>query len=83
MSKRAIHLEVKAKEANLPVDKSNEILINRFLKACSKESLLQMLYEKSSYTKRFTKKSVVERQKRLQYRRNAQKATSKKMSDNL
>ena len=83
MSKKPVRLEVKLQKGQFPSDKSNEILINKFLKLCSKESLMQMLYEKSAYTKRFDKPSVVKRQKRLQHRRNAQKANNKKMADNL
>lgn len=83
MSKRAVHLEVKPHRGQQPSLEMNEVLINKFLKLCSKESLLQTLYEKSSYTKRYDKPSVVERQKRLLYRRNAQRANSKNKSDNL
>lgn len=73
MSKKAAHLEVKLPDYVRPTDDTTNELIRKFLKLCSKESLVQYLYEKCSYTRRFTKKSVVERQKRMKYRRNAQK----------
>lgn len=83
MSKKGILLETKLHKGQHPSVDNNESLINRFLKMCTKEGLMQELYEKSSYTKRFDKPSVVKRQKKLLHRRNAQKANNKKMSDNL
>jgi len=74
MSKKPVYLEVKPQKGQQPSLELNESLINKFLKACSKESLLQELYEKSAYTRRFDKPSVLERQRQLRYRRNAQKA---------
>ena len=74
MSKRPVNLETKLPKGLQPSLENNELLINRFLKACSKESLMQFLYEKSAYTKRFDKPSVLERQRAMQYKRSAQKA---------
>lgn len=81
MSKRPVYLEVKPQKNQQPSLELNEVLINKFLKACSKESLLQELYERSAYTKRFDKPSVLERQRQLRYKRNAQKANLEKMRD--
>jgi hypothetical protein len=71
---RAAHLEVKLPPHVKPTDETNDQLIKKFLKECSKESLLQFLAEKSAYTRRFSKKSDVEREKRLRYKRNARKS---------
>jgi hypothetical protein len=81
MSKRPVRLEIKLPKGQQPSLENNEGLINRFLKACSKESLLQYLYESSVYTSRFDKPSVLERQRQLQYKRNAKKANAEKMKD--
>lgn len=83
MSKKPVYLEVKPHKNQQPSLEGNESLINRFLKVCSKEGLMQLIYEKSAYTKRYDKPSIVKRQKKLLHRRNAQKANSKKMADNL
>lgn len=72
MSKRPIHLETKLPKGLQPSLENNELLINKFLKACSKESLTQYLYEYSAYTKRYDKPSVLERRRQLKYKRNAQ-----------
>lgn len=66
-------LEVKLPPGVHPSNESTEMLIKKFLKECSKESLVQFLYEKCSYTRRYEKRSVTERLKRSKYRRNAQK----------
>lgn len=81
MSKRPIRLETKLPKGQQPSLESNETLINRFLKACSKESLMQYLYEHSVYTKRFQKESVLERQRQLEYKRNARKANAQRELD--
>lgn len=81
MSNTQIHLEVKLPKGQPPALEKNEGMINKFLKACSKESLLEYLYENSSYTKRFDKPSVQERQRQMEYKRNAQKAAKKLLSD--
>lgn len=70
---RAAHLEVKLPPHVKPTDETNDQLIKKFLKECSKESLLQFLAEKSAFSRRFEKKSVVERQKKLKYKQNAKK----------
>ncbi len=70
---RAAHLEVKLPPHVKPTDETNDQLIKKFLKECSKESLLQYLAEKSAYTRRFEKRSDVERARRLHYKRNAKK----------
>lgn len=81
MSKRPVNLEVKLPKNMIPSLETNEMMINKFLKACSKESLVQYLYDNSSYNKRFTKPSVLERQRKLKYKRNARLANLEKMSD--
>lgn len=78
---RPVRLEVKLPKGQQPSLENNESLINRFLKTCSKESLMQYLYESSVYTKRFDKPSVLERQRELEYKRNARKANAEKMLD--
>lgn len=86
MSKRPINLETKLPKNLQPSLENNELLINRFLKACSKESLVQYLYDYSAYTRRFDKPSVLERQRQLKYKRNAKIANlqaSKDQEDNL
>lgn len=81
MSKRPVRLETKLPKGQHPSLESNEALINKFLKACSKESLMQYLYEYSIYTKRFEKPSVLERQRQLEYKRNARKASAERELD--
>lgn len=81
MSKRPVRLETKLPKGQQPSLENNEGLINRFLKACSKESLMQYLYEYSVYTRRFDKPSVLERRRKLEYKRNARKANAEKMQD--
>lgn len=81
MSKRPVHLEVKLPKGLHPSLENNELLINKFLKACSKESLTQYLYDNCSYTKRFDKPSVLERQRQLKYKHNAQKANNDMQAD--
>ncbi len=81
MSKRPVNLETRLPKGLQPSLENNELLINRFLKACSKESLTQYLYDNCSYTKRFDKSSVLERQRKLQYKRNAIKANQLVMAD--
>lgn len=68
---RAGLLEVKLPPGVNPSSESTEMLIKKFLKECSKESLVQYLYENCAYTKRFVKKSVKERLKRNKYKKNA------------
>ncbi len=68
---RAVLLEVKLPPGVNPTADTNEMLIRKFLKECSKESLVQYLYEECAYTRRFTKKSVKERLLRSKYKRNA------------
>lgn len=68
---RAVLLEVKLPPGVNPTADTNEMLIRKFLKECSKESLVQYLYEECAYTRRFVKKSVKERLLRSKYKRNA------------
>jgi lysyl-tRNA synthetase class II len=70
---RAVNLEVKLPSHVRPTDETTEQLIKKFLRECSKESIVQYMYENSAWTRRFSKKSVVERQKRLKYKRTAKK----------
>ncbi len=81
MSKRPINLETKLPKGLQPSLENNELLINRFLKACSKESLVQYLYDYSAYTKRFDKASVLERQRQIKYKRNARLANLEALKD--
>lgn len=73
---RSALLEVKLPHGVHPSSESTEMLIKKFLKECSKESLVQYLYENCSYTRRYEKRSVTERLKRSKYKRNAQKHNS-------
>lgn len=70
---RAAHLEVRLPPHVKPTTETNDQLIKKFLKECSKDSLLQYLAEKSAHSRRFEKKSVKIRQKKLKYKRNAKK----------
>jgi len=70
---RSVNLEVKLPHYTKPTDETNDQLIKKFLRECSKESLVQYLSEKSSYSRRYVKRSVVKRQKRLKAKRNAVK----------
>lgn len=81
MSKRPIRLETRLPKGKQPSLENNDLLINKFLKTCSKESLMQYLHEYSVYTRRFEKPSVLERQRQLQYKRNARKANNDAMKD--
>lgn len=76
---RPVNLETRLPKGLQPSLENNELLINRFLKACSKESLTQYLYDNCSYTKRFDKPSVLERQRQLNYKRNARNANAEAM----
>jgi hypothetical protein len=44
---------------------------------------LQYLFEKSAYSRRFEKKSVITRQKKLKYKRNAKKYNEEINSNRL
>jgi lysyl-tRNA synthetase class II len=80
---RAVLLEVKLPPNTKPSAEATEMLIKRFLKECSKESLVQYLYDECAYTRRFTKPSIKERLKRSKYRRNAQKHNLETNSETL
>ena len=70
---RAVNLEVKLPSHVRPTEETTDQLIKKFLKECSKESLVQYMYENCAWSRRYTKKSVKEREKRLRYKRNARK----------
>ncbi len=70
---RSANLEVKLPPNVRPTEETTDALIKKFLKECSKESLVQYLYENSAMTRRFEKRCVKERNKRMKYKRNAQK----------
>jgi len=70
---RAVNLEVKLPPHVRPTDETSEQLIKKFLKECSKDSLLQFLADNSAFSRRFTKKSIITREKKLRYKRNAKK----------
>lgn len=78
---RAVHLEVKLPDHVKSTDETTDQLIKKFIKACSKESIVQYMYENCAWNRRFTKKSVKEREKRLRYRRNAQKHNKDLLSE--
>lgn len=71
MSRAAI-LSVELPKNVRPTDETSEQLIRKFLKECSKESLLHFIFENSAMSRRFTKKSVKMRQKRINRLRNSQ-----------
>jgi hypothetical protein len=75
---RAVNLEVKLPPHVRPTDETTDALIRKFVKECSKESLMQHIYEKSAWTRRFVKRSDEERARRLKYKR-----TAKKNNENL
>jgi hypothetical protein len=70
---RAANLEVKLPPHVKPTDEASEALIKKFLKECSKESLVQYLFDNSAWTRRFTKKSIKTRAKKLLRTRNSKK----------
>jgi hypothetical protein len=70
---RAALLSVSLPPGVRPSAESTENLIKRFLKECSKDSLVYYLYENSAMSRRFTKKSIKERQKRINRLRNSKK----------
>lgn len=70
---RAVNLEVKLPSHVRPTDETTDALIKKFIKECSKESLMQLIYEKSAWTRRFIKRSDEERARRLKYKRTAKK----------
>ncbi len=78
---RAVHLEVKLPDHVRPTEESTDQLIKKFIKLCSKESLVQYMYDNCAWNRRFTKKSVKEREKRMRYRRNAQKHNENLIND--
>lgn len=80
---RAVLLEVKLPPNTKPSAEATDLLIKRFLKECSKESLVQYLYDECAYTRRFTKPSVKERLKRSKYKRNAQKSNLELNSETI
>jgi hypothetical protein len=70
---RAALLSVSLPPGVRPSAESTENLIKRFLKECNKDSLVYYLYENSAMSRRFTKKSIKERQKRINRLRNSKK----------
>ena len=80
---RAAHLEVKLPPHVKPTDETTDQLIKKFLKECSKESLLQFLAEKSAFSRRFTKKSILVREKKMRRLRNSKKYNDELNSDSL
>lgn len=78
---RAVNLEVKLPSHVRPTDETTDALIKKFLKECSKESLMQLIYEKSAWTRRFIKRSDEERNRRLKYKRTAKRNNSELASE--
>lgn len=70
---RAVNLEVKLPSHVRPTEETSDQLIKKFLKECSKESLVQYMFENCAWSRRYTKRSIKNREKRLRYKRNAQK----------
>ncbi len=70
---RAALLSVSLPPGVKPSAESTENLIKKFLKECSKDSLVHYLFENSAMSRRFTKKSIKMRQKRLNRLRNSKK----------
>lgn len=70
---RAALLSVELPKHVKPTDDTTEQLIRRFLKECSKESLTHYIAENSAMSRRFVKKSIKMRQKRLNRLRNSKK----------
>jgi ribosomal protein S21 len=64
--------------ANLrPAVENNELLIRKFLKACSKENMLKEISEKNYHCKRYEKPSVQRRARKLKYRKNMREREAK------
>lgn len=70
---RAALLSVELPKHVRPTDETTDQLIKKFLKECSKESLTHYIAEYSAMSRRFVKKSVKMRQKRLNRLRNCKK----------
>jgi hypothetical protein len=70
---RAALLSVALPPGVRPSAESTEMLIKKFLKECSKDSLVHYLFENSAMSRRFTKKSIKMRQKRLSRLRNSKR----------
>lgn len=78
---RAVNLEVKLPPHVRPTEETTDQLIKKFLKECSKESLQQYLAEECAWTRRFTKKSIIVREKKMRYKRNARKHNDELKND--
>jgi hypothetical protein len=74
---RPTNLEVKLPENMKPSVEANELLIRKFLKACSKEAMMKEINEKNYHCKRYVKPSTVERERRLKYRKNMRENEAK------
>jgi hypothetical protein len=59
------HVEVKLDPGVRPTDDTSEMLIRKFLKACTRENLSKYIYEHSHLCIRYTQPSVERRMKRL------------------
>jgi hypothetical protein len=70
---RATLLSVSLPPGVKPSAESTEMLIKKFLKECSKESLVHYLFENSAMSRTFVKKSIKDRQKRMNRLRNSKK----------
>lgn len=80
MAKGPAHLEVRRKE--IPEKTAREItemLISKFIKKTSKENLLKFLYEKSAKTRRYTKPSKLEKDRRQKAKRIAKRNNLEEM----
>lgn len=72
-----VNLEVTLPEGVRPSVEANDLLIRRFLKACSRENLQKEIYEKCPESRRYVKPSDEERLRRIKYRKNAQESERK------
>lgn len=70
---RAALLSVELPSHVRPSAESTDQLIKKFLKECSKESLVHYLFENSAMSRRFVKKSIKTRQKKINRLRNSKK----------
>lgn len=74
---RPTNLEVKLPEGVRPSVEANDLIIRKFLKACSKENILKEMFDKSMMCKRYEKPSDIERARKLKYEKNMRENEAK------
>jgi len=74
---RPTNLEVRLPANLRPAVENNELLIRKFLKACSKENMMKEINEKNYHCKRYEKPSVHRRARILKYRKTMREREAK------